>query len=1037
LKRFQSFRLDTANQCLWHGEARANLTPKAFDVLRYLVEHAGRLVTPDELLEALWPGTYINPEGLRGYIQEIRKVLGDRARKPVFIETLPKRGYQFVVPVIEESTVKPLDLPTETTKKIVGREPALAELDRCLSKALRRQRQVVFITGEAGIGKTTLADEFQRRAAAKVLSIRIAHGQCVEGYGGKEPYYPMLEALGALCHGPGGESLVQTLAEQAPTWLVQLPSLVKRRHRGMLQREILGATRERMVREICEVLETITTENPLLLVFSDMHWVDPSTVDLISALARRRSPAKLVVIGTYRPVEVIVSEHPLNAVKQDLLLHQLCREIALEPLSQADVAEYLAAESSGASLPDGLANLLYKQSEGNPLFMVAALNHMIERDLITREKGSWRLRVAPQRIELEVPDSLEQMIEAQIDRLSPEEQRVLEVASLESIGRSRFMVASRAAATELEPQAFEQVCETLSRLHHIVRPAAPEKLQDGTVSACYEFVHALYREVCYRRIAHGRRARLHRRIGVWAEARLLERVDEGAAWLAGHFEQGEDWSRAIKYLGLAADTAGRRFAFRQAAEILEHALELASKLPEAERTVSEIEVLEKLAAIYAVLMADTRAIETYEALAARAVHSGLIDVEVRALIGMADPLAWNSSQRALGVLERALQLSARQEDPVLRAGTRARCFAKRLWQRWNSQDMVEFQSAFAELLNAGDRRILASYLADYGFISFISSEYREAHRSLIESRAIRFETVDENPYRTTFSYLAGQCLVLPMNLLFVGEWGEALREIKDAMAVLDKNADHYWGQAMRLYRAWLHLHAMDFAGALAICDSALPLVRDPDLRPAPDYPTPRPHNIRMCLFLKGSAETALENYERASEYLLMARAGMDRPGVIFDWYWRMRLESALTELWLAKGDLARAKPQAEEFLKITLATAEHTWQARAWEVNARVAMAELDLARAQDCIAKGLSAMEGFEVPLAAWRVHATAAALYQRMKSRELAEHHQALSRETIMKLANSLPAEEPLRQTFLSAPLVRKILGESETPKSRAKKA
>lgn len=105
--------------------------------------------------------------------------------------------------------------------------------------------------------------------------------------------------------------------------------------------------------------------------------------------------------------------------------------------------------------------------------------------------------------------------------------------------------------------------------------------------------------------------------------------------------------------------------------------------------------------------------------------------------------------------------------------------------------------------------------------------YREAHRSLIESRVTLVETAEEDPYLATVSYLTGQCIVLPMNLVFLGEWGEALGGIKDAIAVMDKNADHYWGQAMRLYRAWVHLHAMDFAGALAICDSALPLVRDP------------------------------------------------------------------------------------------------------------------------------------------------------------------------------------------------------------------
>jgi len=121
MRTFHSFRLDTANQCLWHGENRAGLTPKAFDVLRYLVEHAGRLVTPDELLEALWPEIYVNPEGLRRYIQELRKVLEDRADKPVFIETLPKRGYRFVAPVIEESIPNPFDVPAETAKNIVGR----------------------------------------------------------------------------------------------------------------------------------------------------------------------------------------------------------------------------------------------------------------------------------------------------------------------------------------------------------------------------------------------------------------------------------------------------------------------------------------------------------------------------------------------------------------------------------------------------------------------------------------------------------------------------------------------------------------------------------------------------------------------------------------------------------------------------------------------------------------------------------------------------------------------------------------------------
>jgi DNA-binding winged helix-turn-helix (wHTH) protein/tetratricopeptide (TPR) repeat protein len=1023
MTRFHSFRLDTANQCLWGGEARVELTRKAFGVLRYLVEHAGRLVTQEELLAALWPATYINPEVLRKYILEIRRALGDRPDKPTFILTLPKLGYQFVAPVIDASAAGTLS--SEGTKRIVGRGPAMVELHRCLSKAGQGQRQIVFITGEPGIGKTTLVDEFQQRAATKVLSMRVACGQCVEGYGGKEPYYPMLDALGGLCRNSGRESLIRALAAQAPTWLVQFPALVKREQRETLEREILGATRERMLREIGEVLEMITSENLLLLAFEDLHWADPSTVDLLSAVARRRSPAKLMVIGTYRPVDIVLSHHPLKGLKQDLLVHQLCHEIALEPLGEADVAEYLTSEATETIPSEALAALLYRHSEGNPLFMVAALEHLEERGLISRERGGWQPRVALEEIDLGVPESLSRMIEAQIERLSKEEKRVLEVASLESIGRSRFGVASRAAVIDMDPEAFEGVSETLSRRHRIVRPSGTEKLADGTVTACYEFVHVLYREVCYRRIAPARKAKLHRRLGEWIETHF-EPLSDAATWLAGNFEQGGDWLRAIKYLQLAADTAGRRFELRQAAEILKHALELLKKLPEAERTVNEIEILEKLAATYFALVDDIHAVESYEALAARAAHNGLIDVEVRALLDMAWPVSWINSERSLEALERALRLSARQEDPNLRARTRVRCFAQRLWQRWNPQDVEEFHNDFAEVLKTDQRRMLVPYLVDRGFVSWIASEYREARRSLIECRVILFETLEENPCLSP-AYLVGQCIVLPRNLLFLGEWGEALREIKTVTAMLDKNADYLWGQAVHLNRAWVHLQAMDFAGALDICNSKLPLVRDPELRPAAHYRTPRPV-IWTCLFLTGSAETALGNYESALEHLQVGRADMDRRPIVFAWYWRMPFESALTELWLAKGDLSQARPQAETFLKFALATAEHTWQALAWEVNARVAIAELDLTRAHHCIAKGLSAMEGFEVPLAAWRVHATAFELYQNSGDPDLAERHLALSRATIMKLANSISAEEPLRRTFLSAPMIRKILGDGE---------
>jgi tetratricopeptide (TPR) repeat protein len=181
---------------------------------------------------------------------------------------------------------------------------------------------------------------------------------------------------------------------------------------------------------------------------------------------------------------------------------------------------------------------------------------------------------------------------------------------------------------------------------------------------------------------------------------------------------------------------------------------------------------------------------------------------------------------------------------------------------------------------------------------------------------------------------------------------------------------------------------------------------------------------RFCLALAGSAEAASGRYEAAELHLLAARGEMDRRPVIHDWYSRMILEGALSELWLAKRDLAQARREAERFLELTRATAERTWQALAWDTNARVATAERDFNRAQKCIDQALSTMEGFEVPLAAWRVHGSAAELYAHLGHTATAEQHRAASRATILSLAASLPHDEPLRARFLSAPAVRRIV-------------
>src|SRR5262249_46399833 len=195
----------------------------------------------------------------------------------------------------------------------VGREPGLQRLQGWLAQARHGERQVGFVTGEAGIGKTTVVDAFLAHAASDP-TLWLARGQCVDQHGVGEAYLPVLDALRELCRGPEGEELLALLGQQAPAWLGRLPAFPDRGAVGAVQRRVLGGTRERMLRELADVLEALTAEHPLVFVLEDLHWSDATTLDLVAYLAQRREPARLLLLGTYRPVEAIVRGHPLRAV---------------------------------------------------------------------------------------------------------------------------------------------------------------------------------------------------------------------------------------------------------------------------------------------------------------------------------------------------------------------------------------------------------------------------------------------------------------------------------------------------------------------------------------------------------------------------------------------------------------------------------------------------------------------------------------------------------------------------------------------------
>jgi len=491
----------------------------------------------------------------------------------------------------------------------VGREAELGRLQEHLERALEGTRQILFIAGEAGIGKTTLVNLFLDTMHGSG-SVWVGRGQCLEYRGVGEAYLPLLEALGRLCREADGQELIDLLANHAPSWLVQMPGLIGaeqrtalqqaifqpyREHRlglisieqlAALQPKVLGTTRERMLRELVELIDRLTARRPLVLVLEDLHWSDYSTLDVLAMLARRQEGARLLVIGTYRPADVQANDHPLHEIARELCLRGYATAIDLTLLTEAAVERYLQTRFGSAAFPDGVARLLHQRTDGNPLFMVTALNAWIDNRCLELMDGQWKLQLTLDEMVVCLPDTLRQLIELQIGRLDLDDQAILEAAS---VAGTTFSAAEVAAGVEQDVEAVELRCSMLARHQQFLRERETGEWPDGTIAVQYVFAHHVIQQVLYDRVAATRRARLHRQIGLRLEAGYGQAAQTIAAELAVHFVRGRDRPRAVHYLELAAEQALNRSAHREAIELLKLGLEMLQHLPDTpERTQHEL-----------------------------------------------------------------------------------------------------------------------------------------------------------------------------------------------------------------------------------------------------------------------------------------------------------------------------------------------------------------------------------------------------------------------------------------------------------------
>ena len=1040
--RFDPFRLDPGNARLWRGRQLIALTPKAFAVLCSLVEHAGQLMTKDALLTAVWPEVYVSEGVLSECVREVRKALGDTPQAPRFIQTVHRRGYRFIGKVAsrQQSGVrrrKQRDGNWQLTTHLVGRETELAQLQKRLQTVLGGTRQLVFITGEPGIGKTAVVDAFVARLSAK-NNVWIGRGQCIEHYGQGEAYLPVLEALGRLCREPEGNQLIDLLSQHAPTWLVQMPTLLTTTDLEALQRRTHGATRERMLRELAEALEVLTVERPLVLWLEDLQWSDVSTLDWLAFVARRREPARLLILGTYRPVEVIVSNHPLKSLKQELQLHGQCDEMALRFLTEEHVTTYLVrrfAISSPASAGKAcsepfddaqnklrrkgqgkglalailhkLAQLIHQRTEGNPLFMVNLVHYLVSQGVLARVDGQWRLQGEVTAVASWAPESLQQMIEKQIERLSPTEKRVLEVAS---VAGAEFSAAAAAAGAGIAVETVEEQCGELARHEQFLRTQGTANWPDGTVTARYGFLHALYQDVLYGRLTARQQQRLHQQIGERVEQAYGERAKEIAAELALHFERGKEYHKAIPYLQQAGERAVRRAASQEALAHYNRALALCERLSMAVDPGMLMTIYAGKGAVHVLLSEFLLSVEPYQRMLEVARQLGDRANEAEALYRISFSFVFaHEFDKALDYAEQAkVVASAIGAKNLLASGIFVMGHVYQVTGKLTESARLRAESLRISR-EVGDKGIEGFSLSQLGMVHNWTGEYE--HALQLHEQAYTIAYTHNLPFLLlNFSWMRG--LARCGN----GEYEQAIASFQEGLELSERVGDKVFKCKILNTLGWVY-------GELYNLERAIRYNRE---GVEDSYKVGDPEIIRNAEINLGDYYLLLGDGEQAQQYLEKVYCDSQQRGKWGEewmkWRYSQHCCHSLGELWLTKGDAEKALKFAEECLQLAEPTESRKNIVKGWRLQGQAFCMQGRLAEAETVLQKALGLAKQIGTPPQLWKTYHALGELYERRGATDQAQAAYSSALEVIEGVASRLQNQE-IKQTFLTARPVQEI--------------
>jgi tetratricopeptide (TPR) repeat protein len=890
-----------------------------------------------------------------------------------------------------------------TRRHTVGRRSELTELRAAYASAVAGRGLFLGIAGEPGIGKTTLVEEFLEELAQQDKTYRLANGRCSERLAGTEAYLPFLEALDSLLQ-TGGDVVAQLMKVVAPTWYVQLtPLLAEDSSFARVREEVRVASQERLKRELAAFLQEVGRLQPLVLFLDDIHWADASTVDLLAYIGSKCAAMRLLLLLSYRPSDLLLTQHPFQHVKKELQGRGVCREIVLSFLSDADLERYLALEFPEHDFPAAFVSLIHARTEGNPLFMVDLLRYLGERAIISQIEGRWKLTQSVVDIQQVLPESVRSMIERKIDQLSDADRRLLTAASVQGY---EFDAAVVAQALTMQADQVEERLAELERGHAFVRRQEEREFPDGTLTLRYRFVHVLYQNALYALLTPARKKALSIAVAEALQGYYRKQSKTIASELALLFDAGRDFARAADAFMEAAQNAAHIYANPEAVALLSRALANAEKLDGPARQSRVLAAAMQRAPLYLTLARFEDAIADCELAEKLAEETGNRETQINALCRKAMLLLFTKHLSETDqCANRAAQLARLAESRVglaLAEGVLAN-------HRMAIGDLTDaehyFDRAIPVLKAEGDPLAALDVSCYHVLLSSWRLQYLEAEPELRwahqQARALGagFQLIEAH-------FISG------LTLGNQGRLSEALVVLREGMRLAELNGERYWLPRLPNCLGWLHRELHDLETALRLDTESV--------RQGREFGSPEAEaNAQVNL---GHAYLALDEPARALEHLQEAQRiyGQD---VWFRWRYNLRLQAELASYWIARGDLKAAASHAAAALQGSEATLSRKHISWAQKLLGDIAVLEERMEDGQQHYAKALGILQGHPCPTIEWKILKAAGELARRLRNDTACADFFGRARAVIQSLAASV-REPKLRQAFLEAKPARVFL-------------